>query len=146
MLPGRSDDVMNVGGKRVGPSEYESIATSLDDVTSAAAVGVPDPVKGEVAVLLITAVPGSDEESLAARIRERVDGLMGKAMRPKDVIAVSTLPLTVSGKVHRRAIRAWLTGTDPGDLSGAQHLESRTEITRHAARIAAPPYTEGASA
>lgn len=57
VLPGRSDDVMNVGGKRVGPSEYESIATSLDDVTSAAAVGVPDPVKGEVAVLLITAVP-----------------------------------------------------------------------------------------
>ncbi|MFW6090723.1 MAG: AMP-binding protein [Actinomycetota bacterium] len=146
VLPGRSDDVMNVGGKRVGPSEYESIATSLDDVTSAAAVGVPDPVKGEVAVLLITAVPGSDEGSLAARIRERVDALMGKAMRPKDVIVVSILPLTVSGKVHRRAIRAWLTGTDPGDLSGAQHLESRAEIARHAARIAAPPYTEGASA
>lgn len=145
MLPGRSDDVMNIGGKRVGPSEYESIATSLDDGTSAA-VGVPDPVKGEVAVLLITAMPGSDEDSLAARIRERVDALMGEAMRPKDVIVVSILPLTVSGKVHRRAIRAWLTGTDPGDLSGAQHLECRAEISRHAARIAAPPYTEGASA
>lgn len=135
LLPGRSDDVMNIAGKRVGPSGYEAIATELDEVTGAAAVGVPDARKGEAAVVVVTLGSGGDAALIAETIGQRVEASMGKAMRPRDVIAVSALPLTVSGKVHRRAVRAWLTGADPGDLSGAQQLESRDELVEHGARL-----------
>jgi acetyl-CoA synthetase len=136
LLPGRSDDVMAIAGKRVGPSEYEAIATALEPVTGAAAVGVPDRLKGEVAVVVFTSAAGSDDAALAAAIRRGVDEQLGRALRPAAVIAVSALPLTVSGKVHRRAVRAWLTGSDPGDLSGVQQLHARDELETHAARLA----------
>ncbi|CAN5777290.1 AMP-binding protein [soil metagenome] len=141
LLPGRSDDVMNIAGKRVGPSEYEAVVTSIDGVTAAAAVGVRDPIKGEVAVLVITCHTDADPKALGTAITTQIEGLMGKALRPKDVICVTALPLTVSGKIHRRAVRAWLTGRDPGDLSGVQHLEHSDEIKTHAAR-----FGEGVSA
>lgn len=136
LLPGRSDDVMNIAGKRIGPSEYESIATGVEAVTAAAAVGVPDRVKGEAAVVVVTARAGHDHVRVAGEICEAVTARMGKAMSPREVVVVRALPLTVSGKVHRRAVQAWLTGRDPGDLSGTQHLAAREELLRTGQRLA----------
>jgi len=130
-LLGRSDDVLKVAGRRLGPVEVESVATDSDEIMMAAAVGIPDPVRGEAVALVI--VPSLDAKNvktnaLAHSIADRVTRVLGKPFRPAVVLVVDDLPLSRSGKVHRRAVRAWLTGTDPGDLSTVSNLESREAI------------------
>jgi acetyl-CoA synthetase len=130
-LLGRSDDVLKVAGRRLGPVEVESVATDSDEIMMAAAVGIPDPVRGEAVALVI--VPSLDAKNvktnvLAHSIADRVARVLGKPFRPAVVLVVDDLPLSRSGKVHRRAVRAWLTGTDPGDLSTVSNLESREAI------------------
>jgi acetyl-CoA synthetase len=137
-IPGRSDDVMNVAGKRVGPVEYEALAEQVDGIMSAVAVGLPDPVKGEVPVVLI--VPGSasaDTAALAEAASNRIRAAIGKAMSPAAILVVEALPVTRSGKVHRRAVRAWLLGTDPGDLSTLDSTESQADISAAREQLAA---------
>lgn len=130
-LLGRSDDVLKVAGRRLGPVEVESVATDSDEIMMAAAVGIPDPVRGEAVALVI--VPSLDAKNvrtdvLAHSIADRVARILGKPFRPAVVLVVDDLPLSRSGKVHRRAVRAWLTGTDPGDLSTVSNLEAREAI------------------
>ena len=128
-LPGRSDDVIKIAGKRVGPTELESIATELETVTMAGAVGIPHPIKGEVPVIALrVSHPDIDENALTAAVADRIERALGKALRPYAVLVVSELPLTKSGKVHRRALRGWLTGADPGDLSSLDDAACEAEI------------------
>jgi acetyl-CoA synthetase len=127
-LPGRSDDVMNVAGKRLGPTEFETSATGVPGVLSAAAFGVPDPVKGEAPVLLITTAPNLHPEQVAAQVAAAATSVLGKAMRPTAVFAVDKLPVTHSGKVHRRVARGWFTGVDPGDLTSVANTDCREGI------------------
>jgi acetyl-CoA synthetase len=115
-LPGRSDDLIKVAGKRVGPVEFESIATAVDGVDAAIAVGVPHPLKGEVVVVLVEG-PDAADRAVADAVTARVGRRLGKPMRPHAVLGVAELPVLRNGKLHRRAARAWLTGEDPGDLS-----------------------------
>ena len=125
-IPGWSDDVMNVAGKRVGPIEYEALAERVPGVEAAAAVGVPDPVKGEVPVVVVVpSGPDADRESLIGAVREEIATAMGRAMTPGAVVVVDVLPITRSGKVHRRAARAWLLGVDPGDLSTLDSVDAQ---------------------
>jgi acetyl-CoA synthetase len=135
-LVGRSDDVIKVAGKRVGPTEFEAVAAGVPGVAAAAAVGVPHDMKGEVAVVVI--VPGAgiaDPVALATQVGDRIASSMGKALRPAAVLPVEALPLTRSAKVHRRAVRAWLTGTDPGDLSTLDNPEAEAAITAARPRL-----------
>ncbi len=130
-LLGRSDDVLKVAGRRLGPVEVESAAINGGEVMMAAAVGIPDPVRGEVVALVI--VPSleakkGNPDALAGSIADRVARALGKPFRPAVVLVVDELPLSRSGKVHRRAVRAWLIGIDPGDLSTVSNLESREAI------------------
>jgi acetyl-CoA synthetase len=130
-LLGRSDDVLKVAGKRVGPVEIESVATQSDEVMVAAAVGIPDPIRGEAIALVVLPTPEArdrDPDMLARSIADRVADALGKPFRPAVVLVVTAIPLSHSGKVHRRAVRAWLTGTDPGDLSALANPESRAAI------------------
>src|SRR3954451_2212946 len=132
-LHGRSDDTLNVAGKRIGPAELESAAVGHPDVAEAAAVGVPHEVKGEVA--WIFCVPRGDAHTtpqLAADVAAAVAGDLGKAFRPERVVFVSALPKTRSAKIVRRAVRARVLGKDPGDLSSLENPESLDEI---AARV-----------
>ncbi len=126
-LPGRSDDLMKIAGKRVGPVEFEETATSVDGVLTAAAVGYPDETKGEVPVVVVLPDPNRDVDSddLVARVQERITEALGKALRPAAVLLVEEIPLTRSGKVHRRVVRAGLTGEDPGDLSTLENPSAR---------------------
>lgn len=124
-LPGRSDDLIKVAGKRVGPAEYESLAEEVKGVEMALAVGVPDPVKGEAVVVVVQPVAGVGGETLIESVETRVAAGLGKAMRPVAVLAVAELPMTTAGKVHRRAARTWLAGTATGDLSTLVNPRSR---------------------
>lgn len=124
-LHGRSDDTLNVGGKRLGPAEFESAAVALEEITMAAAVGVPDPVKGEAVRLFVVPAPGVEPDSdLETRVADAVIAALGKAFRPQSVTFVPDLPRTRSQKIMRRVIRAAALGDDPGDVSSLENPES----------------------
>lgn len=117
-LPGRSDDVIKVAGKRVGPSEFEALALSVPGVALAGAVGLPHDKKGLVPVIAVTLSEDADAASdVVATVSAAIERAMGKPMRPDAVVVVADLPFTRSNKVHRRALRSWLADTDAGDLS-----------------------------
>jgi acetyl-CoA synthetase len=133
-LHGRSDDTLNIAGKRVGPAELESAVVAHPSVAEAAAVGVPHDVKGEVAWVFCALVPGAEpSEELAAELRGVAAGELGKAFAPERVLFVSALPKTRSAKIVRRAVRAKALGSDPGDLSSLENPETLEEIERVAA-------------
>jgi acetyl-CoA synthetase len=125
-LHGRSDDTLNIAGKRIGPAELESAAIGSGIVAEAAAIGVPHPVKGEVAWIFCVGRPGGarDEAQVAAAVIE----VLGKAFKPDRVVWVDALPKTRSAKIVRRAVRARVLGNDPGDLSSLENPESLDAI------------------
>jgi acetyl-CoA synthetase len=130
-LHGRSDDTLNIAGKRIGPAELESAAVAHPAVSEAAAVGIPHDVKGEVAWVFCVAAPGfAPSEELAAEVAETAAGELGKAFRPDRVVFVPALPKTRSAKIVRRAVRARALGTDPGDLSSVENPEALEAIAR----------------
>jgi acetyl-CoA synthetase len=130
-LHGRSDDTLNIAGKRLGPAELESAVVAHPAVAEAAAVGVPHEVKGEVAWVFCALVPGAEpSEELARELRELASGELGKAFAPERVLFVSALPKTRSAKIVRRAVRAKALGGDPGDLSSLENPETLEEIER----------------
>jgi acetyl-CoA synthetase len=128
-LHGRSDDTLNIAGKRIGPAELESAAVSHPAVAEAAAIGVPHDVKGEVAWLFCVAKPGVEVDSdLERAVEGAVADELGKAFRPDRVLFVPALPKTRSAKIVRRAVRARALGQDPGDLSSLENPEALEEI------------------
>jgi acetyl-CoA synthetase len=130
-LHGRSDDTLNIAGKRIGPAELESAAVGHPGVLEAAAVGIPHEVKGEVAWLFCIPAPdASVGEALAAEVGALVAEELGKAFRPDRVVFVKALPKTRSAKIMRRAVRAKAMGADPGDLSSLENPEALDEIGR----------------
>jgi acetyl-CoA synthetase len=131
-LHGRSDDTLNIAGKRIGPAELESAAVAHPGVAEAAAVGVPHEVKGEVAWIFCVRAPGAeaDEAEVAARVAES----LGKAFAPDRVLFVGSLPKTRSAKIVRRAVRAQVLGKDPGDLSSLENPDALEEIARVTSR------------
>jgi acetyl-CoA synthetase len=124
---GRSDDVMNVAGKRLAPAEVEAVIATHPAVAEVAAIGVPDDKKGEVVWAVWVAVDGVDED-VSADLRRIVAEELGKPFAPARVCRVAQLPKTRSAKILRRAVRAAALGTDAGDLSGAENPEAVEEI------------------
>ena len=130
-LHGRSDDTLNIAGKRIGPAELESAVVAHPAVSEAAAVGIPHEVKGEVAWVFCVLAPGAQpSEELAAEIASSAAVELGKAFRPERVVFVAALPKTRSAKIVRRAVRAKALGEDPGDLSSLENPEALEEIAR----------------
>jgi acetyl-CoA synthetase len=128
-LHGRSDDTLNIAGKRIGPAELESAAVAHPGVLEAAAVGIPHDVKGEVAWVFCIPAPGVDvDDGLAAEVSALVAEQLGKPFQPERVVFVTALPKTRSAKIMRRAVRAKALGDDPGDLSSLENPEALEEI------------------
>ncbi len=125
-LHGRSDDTLNIAGKRIGPAELESAALDHPAVAEAAAIGMPHEVKGEVAWLFCALKPGAEAD--ADGVKATVAAALGKAFAPDRVLFVSALPKTRSAKIVRRAVRAAALGEDPGDLSTLENPETLEEI------------------
>ena len=117
---GRSDDVMNVAGKRLAPAEIESVLITHPAVVEAAAVGVPDSTKGETVWAFWVPRPGVDED-VSDELRTLVATQLGKPFAPSLVRRVAQLPKTRSQKIMRRAVRAAALGLAQADLSGAEN-------------------------
>jgi acetyl-CoA synthetase len=130
-LHGRSDDTLNIAGKRIGPAELESAAVGHPAVTEAAAVGVPHDVKGEVAWVFCVLAPGHEpSDELAAEVGNLTAAELGKAFKPDRVLFVPALPKTRSAKIVRRAVRAAALGQDPGDMSSVENPEAIQDLAR----------------
>jgi len=130
-LHGRSDDVMNVAGKRLGPVEVEAAALSVVGVTQAAAVGLPHPTKGEaVALFVVLGESAVLDEELRKAIALAVVDSLGKAFAPVEIVSVPDLPRTRTAKTVRRAIRAIALGEEPGDLSTVDNPQVLVDFPR----------------
>ena len=136
---GRSDDTIKIAGKRVGPAEVESILVAHPQVSEAAAVGVPDPIKGEALVCFCVLRKGANGDvdpstalrtSLAAELKANVARDLGKALAPRDVLFVGDIPKTRNAKVMRRIARAAYLGEKLGDTSALENPGSLEEIRR----------------
>jgi propionyl-CoA synthetase len=120
---GRTDDVINVAGHRLGTREIEESISSHLNVAEVAVVGVADQLKGQVAMAFVVAKDTSGLGDAAGRLKlegeimKLVDGQLGAVARPSRVLFLSLLPKTRSGKLLRRAIQAVCEKRDPGDLT-----------------------------
>ena len=124
-LHGRSDDTMNVAGKRIGPAEYESILVDHESVAEAAVIGVPHDVKGEAVWCYVVLGPGRRaSDRLRLVLADMISERLGKAFRPAQVRFVRALPRTRSAKIVRRAIRAAALGKELEDTSMIENPES----------------------
>ena len=120
-LHGRSDDTIKVAGKRLGPAEVESILVSHPGVVEAAAVGIPDEVKGEALWCFVVLGAGVDaDDALRSELVALVADRLGKSFRPSAVRFTTALPKTRNAKVLRRAIRSTVVGGEAGDLSALE--------------------------
>ena len=131
-IRGRSDDTINVAGKRVGPAEFESAVVSHPAIKEAAAIAIPDEIKGDVVVLLVVAKNAEHVgDALRGELVAIVDRVMGKSLRPKAIHFVDDLPKTRNLKVMRRVARGRYLGlADLGDLSALDNPGALTAIDR----------------
>jgi acetyl-CoA synthetase len=135
-IHGRSDDTIKISGKRTGPAEIEGLLIATHRVSDAAAVAVPDAVKGSAVVCVVVPNPGeAPGEELAAALSDAVVSGLGGSFRPKAVVFTADLPRTRNMKTMRRVIRAVLLDESPGDLSTLVNPEAvdelRSVIARH---------------
>ncbi len=120
---GRTDDVINVAGHRLGTREIEESISAHPNVAEVAVVGVADQLKGQVAMAFAVVKDASLLTDDAARLKlegeimKLVDNDLGAVARPARVRFVTILPKTRSGKLLRRAVQAICEGRDPGDLT-----------------------------
>ncbi len=126
-LLGRSDDTINVAGKRLGPAEVESVLVSHPMVAESAVVGVPHETKGEVIWCFCVPTDGVGD-GVAEELRELVAKELGRPFKPSRVVFVEALPKTRSAKILRRAVRAIAVGEDPGDMSSAENPQALEQI------------------
>jgi len=131
---GRTDDVINVAGHRLGTREIEESISSHANVAEVAVVGVEDKLKGQVAVAFVVlkhadaAITPETARALEKDIMGVVDRQLGAVARPARVVFINGLPKTRSGKLLRRSIQAICEGRDPGDLTTIDDPSSLQQI------------------
>jgi acetyl-CoA synthetase len=126
---GRSDDTIKIAGKRLGPAEVESILVAHPAVAEAAAIGVPDEIKGNEVICFCVLKPGQNPtDELRETLRDKVADELGKPLKPREIKFVHDLPKTRNAKVMRRVIRAAYLGQDPGDTSSLENPKAVDEI------------------
>lgn len=128
---GRSDDTLNIAGKRLGPAEVENVVNQVPGVAESAAIGAPHPVKGETLVVFARTHAGTDLASTRTAVADRVAAELGKPLRPSAVHFVRDLPRTRSGKILRRLVQDVHLGraVDPtvGSLDNPAALDALRE-------------------
>jgi len=129
LLHGRSDDTIKVAGKRTGPAEIEGALNQHDRVVEAAAIGVPDAIKGELVVCFVVVKNGPEShDQLLQALSDQVVAALGKTLRPKTIHLVDALPKTRSGKVLRGMIRRKYLGQDVGETSSVENPETVADL------------------
>jgi acetyl-CoA synthetase len=131
-LLGRADDTLKIAGRRVGPGEIEAALIEHVAVSEAAAVGVPDALKGTEVVCFVVLHPNVQEsDALRTELVQCVVQALGKVDRPKAIYFVDDLPKTRSAKILRRLIqRRFLGETELGDLSSVSNPEALEAVAR----------------
>jgi propionyl-CoA synthetase len=124
---GRTDDVINVAGHRLGTREIEEAVSMHPNVAECAVVGVADPIKGQMP-LAFAVLKDSTKNTSAEEVMQTVDKQLGAIARPKAVHFVGLLPKTRSGKTLRRSIQALAEGRDPGDLTTIEDPNALEQI------------------
>jgi len=128
---GRSDDTIKIAGKRLGPAEVESVLVEHPAVLEAAAIGIPDPVKGQALICFCVLKPGHEESpELSDALARLVATRLGKPLRPAAVEFVADLPKTRNAKVMRRVIRSSYLGEAAGDLSALENPQAIEAIRK----------------
>ncbi|MDA8346690.1 MAG: AMP-binding protein [Thermaerobacter sp.] len=126
---GRSDDTIKVAGKRVGPAEVESALVSHAAVREAMAIGLPDPLKGEViGCFCVLADLTNGSERLREELAQAVTAVLGKSLKPSVIAFVTELPRTRNGKILRRLARQAYIGEQLGDQSALENPQALQEI------------------
>jgi len=127
---GRSDDTIKIAGKRLGPAEVESILVEHPAVLEAAAIGIPDPMKGQALACFCVLRPGhTGDAALADELRAMIVKGLGKPMKPEAIEFVPDLPKTRNAKVMRRVLRASYLGEPAGDVSSLENPQALAAIT-----------------
>jgi acetyl-CoA synthetase len=122
---GRADDVIKTAGHLIGPFEIESVLNEHPDVTGSGVYGVPDPVAGSLIHACVVLRSGAEATApLMSDVMAHARRRLGAALAPRQITAVDRLPLTRSGKVMRRLLRARELGLPEGDLSTLEGGES----------------------
>jgi propionyl-CoA synthetase len=129
---GRTDDVINVAGHRLGTREIEEAVASHPAVAEAAVVGVKDELKGQVPIVFATLKrdAGDGAAAVAKAMQQRVVDQLGGVARPLRIYVVNALPKTRSGKLLRRSLQALAEQRDPGDLSTLDDPGALEDIRR----------------
>ncbi len=129
---GRTDDVINVAGHRLGTREIEESVSTHPACAEAAVVGVQDDLKGQVPVVFATLKQGVAEPpaEVARAMQQRVVQQLGGVAKPARIYVVNALPKTRSGKLLRRSLQALVQHTDPGDLSTLDDPNALEEVRR----------------
>jgi len=126
---GRSDDALNVAGKKVGPAEIEGVLIKNEAVNQAAVCGVSDETSGTAVLAFVVLEQGySEDEILINQLIKHVGVEHGKPFRPREILFVDELPKTQSGKLIRRALSAVYEGEETGDLSSIKNPDSLESI------------------
>ncbi len=129
-ITGRSDDILNIAGKRMGPSEMETVLASHRSVHEAAVIGVPDSIKGEAVVCFVVLKEATNGNELIQHdLFSYVSKKMGKALKPKRIHVIRELPKTKNGKIMRRLIKAAYLHEQLGDVSTIENKKVLQDIT-----------------
>ncbi len=133
-LFGRADDTLKIAGRRVGPGEIEAALIDHPAVSEAAAIGVPDDLKGTDVMCFVVLHKNrgfAESEELRKQLIQQVVNALGKVDRPKNVLFVDDLPKTRSAKILRRLIqKKYLGEQDMGDLSSVANPEALQGLSR----------------
>jgi propionyl-CoA synthetase len=128
---GRTDDVINVAGHRLGTREIEEAVNMHANIAECAVVGVADELKGQMPLAFaVSKAEIQDRKKLEKEVMETVDRHLGPIARPKAIHFVTLLPKTRSGKTLRRSIQALAEGRDPGDLTTIEDPSSLEQIRK----------------
>ena len=112
----------------MGPAEVEAAALDGTEVAEAAAVGIPDPLKGQSVVVFVVPRPQADPGPIPAAVSRSVERSLGKPFKPAGVHVLPRLPKTRNGKILRRVIRNVFLGDPPGDLSAIDDMATLDPI------------------
>jgi propionyl-CoA synthetase len=126
---GRTDDVINVAGHRLGTREIEEAVNMHPNIAECAVVGVADELKGQMP-LAFAVLKDASKPTTSDEVMQTVDKQLGAIARPKAVHFVTLLPKTRSGKTLRRSIQALAEGRDPGDLTTIEDPAALEQIKR----------------
>ncbi len=129
-MRGRVDDVINISGHRLSTAEIEQSVISNPKISDAASISIPDEITGEAIVVFVVPETEFKNEKLENEISDYISKKIGKVAKPKNVLVLSDLPKTRTGKIMRRLLKSKLLGKPLGDLSSLENPIVLDEIPK----------------